>query len=534
MSVVMRRRGWLLGPAMACSILVACGDDDGDEGTNADGDAGQPDGSMTLLDAGLDANVASDAALLEKVIAAQISATGNDRFYGVTHDGAGNIYAVGQTSSSTVSGADYSFVVAKYSKDGVLDTSFGSNGYAIKNVVEGGGSVENARGIVVQSSGKIVIAGNAEHAVYAADAGVGPLANDADIYLVRFNANGSVDSSFGSAGVVKHDLGTGVVTRATQADGGLANPSLSGADSMWSLTQTPDGKLVIHTNTIAQGTTLDGGLRTDSDYALLRLNAEGQLDTSFGGTGVVRTDFSQTNAGARAATVLANGSIVAAGYTTSSVLVTAPATSQQPVLYKVNVDGTPDATFGTLDPVPTPGLFHDICRADGKNAEAYGAAQQGTKFVTLGYGPTPGSGTGSDWVWFRFNGDGTQDKTFGTSGVTFMDPGGYGDNGRALITLPDNKVLGVGGGRPAPATPPPMGTNPPSDGMIGVLAENGQPDPSFGKNGVRLFDFGAGTTDFLWSAELSPDKKTVAVVGLGNKASDNDDEDGIVLILPVP
>jgi uncharacterized delta-60 repeat protein len=532
MSFVTRRRGWMTAPVLACSLLVACGDDDGgDDGVSPDG--GKPDGSTALLDASMDAT-AGDAGLAAKIISAQISATGNDRFFGVTHDSAGNIYAVGQTATSTVGTADYSYVVAKYSQDGVLDTSFGTNGYAIKNVVEGGGSVENARGIVVQTGGKIVIAGNAEHAVYAADAGVGPLANDADLFLVRFNSNGTVDDTFGTNGVVKHDLGTGVVTRATLTDGGLANPSLSGADALWSLTQTPEGKLVIHTNTIAQGNLLDGGVRTDSDYVLLRLNAEGQLDTTFGGTGIVRTDFSQTSAGARTPTLLPNGSIIGVGYTTSSVLVTAPATSQQPVLYKVNADGTPDTAFATQDPVTAPGVFHDICRVDQKNAEAYGAALQGSKLVTLGYGPTPGAGSGTDWVWFRFNGDGTQDKTFGTNGTTFQDPGGYGDNGRALVTLPDNKVLGVGGGRATPATPPAMGTTPPSDGMIGVLTEDGQPDTSFGPGGYRLLDIGGGTTDFLWGAEVSPDKKSVAVVGLGNKAAEADDEDGVVVILPVP
>jgi uncharacterized delta-60 repeat protein len=539
MSVAIRgQRCWLLGPALACSFFVACGDDDGDEPTfPADSGA---DSAIATGDASLDASLdsatpAPDASTFNaKVISAQVSATGNDRFYGVTHDRQGNIYAVGQTSTTTEGTSDYSYLVAKYSKDGVLDTSFGSSGYAIKNVVVGGGSVELARGIVVQTDGKIVIAGNAEHALYAADAGVGPVANDADIYLVRFHADGSVDTSFGEQGVVRHDVGTGVVTRATLADGGLANPSLSGADAMWSLSETPEGKLIIHTNTIAQGTVLDGGVRTDSDFALLRLTADGALDTSFGGTGIVRTDFNQTNAGARTPTLLPNGSIVGVGYTTSSLLVTAPATSQQPVLYKVNADGTPDATFATQDQVTAPGIFYDICRADQKNAEAYGAAAQGSKFVTLGYGPTPGVGSGTDWVWLRFNGDGTQDKSFGTNGVTFQDPGGFGDNGRAVITLPDNRVLGVGGGRPTPATAPAMGVNPPSDGMIGVLHENGAPDTEFGSGGYKLLDFGGGSTDFLWGVELAPDKKSVAAVGIGNKASDADDEDGIVVILPVP
>lgn len=547
MSVVARRLGWLTAPVLACSLVVGCGDDSGDEGaTSPDGSA--PDSAAPTLDAGLDASLdaALDAgastpdaaqgpdasvAFVPKVIAAPISATGNDRFYGVTHDSAGNIYAVGQTSTSTESRADYAFVVAKFSAEGVLDSSFGSGGYAIKNVIEGGSNVENARGIVVQPSGKIVIAGNAEHAL--ADADAGPLANDTDLYLVRFEATGQLDTTFGTSGVIQYDLGTAVATSSMLEDGGVST-RLSGADSMWSLMQTPEGKLVIHTNTIGLGDAADGGARSDSDYALLRLTAEGQLDTSFGGTGIVRTDFDQTNAGARAPTLLANGSIVGVGYTASSVLVPAPATATQPVLYKVNADGTPDSTFATQDPVVTPGVFYDFCRSDQKTAEAYGAALSGSQLVTLGYGPTPFAGTGNDWVWLRFNADGTQDKTFGTNGTTFMDPGGYGDNGRAVVALPDGKVLGVGGGRPAPAVAPASGTNPPSDGMIGVLDQRGMPDSTFGANGFQLLDFGAGSTDFLWGVDIAPDKKSVAVVGLGNKATDADDEDGILVIFPVP
>lgn len=558
MSVAKRaRHGWLIAPVLACSFVVGCGDDDeGDKPAPVDGGAGdsgpKADGGVTpgidsgldsgLLDSGIkpDGSVGADGGgITDKVVYAQISPTGHDRFYGVTYDTAGNIYAVGTTSTATASGSDSSFVLAKFSSAGVLDTTFGTSGYAIKNVVEGGLDVETARGVVIQADGKIVVAGQAEHQVYGADAGAGALARDADVFLVRFTAQGQLDATFGTAGVARHDVGTGVLTQpATLADGGVPPLALSGADSFWSLSTTSDNKLVIHTATRGLGNSLDGGLRTDSDFALLRLTANGALDTSFGAAGttpgVVRTDFSNTNASVRSATVLPNGSIVGSGYSTSTVLTGTSSTAQNPVLYKVNADGTPDTTFGTTDGVGAPGLWHDFARRDQKNAEAYGAAPQGAKFVTLGYGPTPNTaGSGSDLIYFRFNADGSQDRTFGTDGVTFIDIGGLGDNGRALTTLADNRVVGVGIGRPKPATAPAAGTTAPADAVVSILSENGQPDTSFGPNGVRLYDFG-GPGDHLHGISVAPNKKQVAAVGIQTGATPADDDDGAIVILNLP
>lgn len=560
MSVAKRaRHGWLIAPVLACSFVVGCGDDDegdkpavdaggaGDSGLKADGSIAP--GIDSGLDAGVDSGLKPDgggtggdgggSAITDKVVYAQISATGHDRFYGVTYDAAGNIYAVGQTSSATAAGSDSSFVLAKFSAAGVLDTTFGTSGYAIKNVVEGGLDVETARGVVIQADGKIVVAGQAEHQVYGAGADAGAIVRDADVFVVRFTAQGQLDTTFGTAGVARHDVGTGVLTQpATLADGGVPALALSGADSFWSLSSANDNKLVIHTATRALGNSLDGGLRTDTDFALLRLNADGSLDSSFGAAGgtpgIVRTDFSSTNASVRAATVLANGSIVGTGYSTNTVLTGTATTSQNPVLYKVNADGTPDTAFGTTDPVAAPGLWHDFARRDQKNAEAYGAAPQGTKFVTAGYGPTPNtSGTGTDLVFFRFNADGSQDRTFGTDGVTFVDIGGYGDNGRTIATLPDNRIIGGGTGRVKPAVAPATGVNPPADAVLTVLTENGQPDTSFGTNGVRTYDFG-GAGDHIWGISVAPNKKQVAAVGIQTGATTADDDDGAIVILNLP
>lgn len=545
MSIAKRAlRGWLMAPAVACALLTGCSDDEA-EGPFLDASTSTDAGNVSV-DGGIDAAapiVGSDGAtgagdaglsgLVEKVIRAQVSATGHDRFYGVTYDRAGNIYAVGHTSEGTANSADFALVVAKFSPEGVLDTGFGSAGFAKHNVAPGGQNVENARAIVIQQDGtadaRIVILGEADHAVPAAGVDGGVLARDTDMVLVRFTMGGQLDTSFGNGGVVRHDLGTGVEVASTPADGGMPTYSVGGADSTWSLGQTSDGKLVVHGASRAVGTLPDGGARTDTDYTLLRLLADGSLDPSFAGTGIVRTDVGEANAGARTATVLSDDSILGVGYTSSRALGTTT-NSQQPVLYKVTKSGAPDPTFATMDPLSAPGVFHGFTRPDMANAEAYGAALQGSKLVTVGYGPTPSGGLGADWVFFRFHGDGSQDKSFGTSGATFIDAARYGDNGRALVVLPDERILAVGGGRPAPSTPPPMGQQPTNvDAMITVLAPDGRPDTSFGPGGFRLYHW--GDSDFFWGAALAPSKKQVAVVGIAGGAGQ---DDGVLMLLTVP
>ncbi|HEX5658882.1 MAG TPA: hypothetical protein VFX59_16925 [Polyangiales bacterium] len=540
MSFAIRRHTWLTAPVLACSLLVACGDDD-ESDDSAPRDSGvdssvRPDSGN--IDGGIDSSVAQPdgSTFAAQLVLADIS-PGDDAFYGVAHDNAGNIYAAGKT---VVSGDDYAFVVAKYSASGALDTSFGTQGYAKRNVIQANARLEQARAIVVQSDGKIVVAGYAEHEGFAAGVDAGLLAGDADIYLTRFTTTGAGDDTFGTGGIVRLNPNAAIVeTRTNAADGGITN-TLVGTDEVWSLSQAADGKLVVHGRTRAAGQLPDGGPRTDTDFVLARFSANGQPDDGFGTGGVVTTDFKQTSASARAATVLPNGSIIGVGYSSNTLFGTRGTNGpQNPVLYKVNANGTPDPTFATTDQTPEPGIWHDFARTDQQNAEAYSAVPQGDKFVTLGYGPQPGLTGGfisTDWVWFRFNSDGSQDKSFGTQGQTFQNLG-LGDNGRALVALPDNRLLGVGSGR-LNTTPAPTNATEhnaiPTEALIGVLNENGLPDTTFGEGGLRHIDVSGGRNDALWGVAVSPDKKTVVAVGEGNNATAQDDRDGVVVIFPVP
>src|SRR5262249_19459262 len=147
--------------------------------------------------------------------------------------------------------------------DGDLDTTFGSGGMVITDF--GGDDLANA--VALQSDGKIVAAGRTQ---------VGGVSSFA---LVRYNADASLDTTFGTGGKVATD-------------------SLGDA---FALSIRSDGKIVV----------AGGRTQSPSTFVLARYNSDGSLDTTFGSGGtVVRTDFS----GSYAALLLQpDGKIVVAG-----------------------------------------------------------------------------------------------------------------------------------------------------------------------------------------------------------------------------
>jgi uncharacterized delta-60 repeat protein len=473
---------------------------EGGAGTGAAGtmgDGGAPDLPPSNDDGGGDALPAQLGPL-----AVVVSPTGHDRFYGVTHDAQGNIYAVGQVASSTDTNADIATVVARFSASGVLDTTFGGQGFAVRNLVNGT-SGELCRSIVVQSTGKVVVACTVEHPALADAGATDP--RDRDIAVARFNADGSKDTTFGTDGVVTLDLSTGVV-----------NGTAFSADSAWGLARYADDRLVV-----SGGQVRTGGL--DTDFALIRLTKDGVRDATFGANGVFTLDTlvnaASNNASPRNVTILpGTDGVIGAGYQP------VPGADTKPVVFKVGDTGVLDTTFGTQ------GVFSQSLLAD--QTETYEVAVQpiaagGYNLVTTGYGKQSATET-TDLVSLRLSSAGVLDTTWGTNGLVRIDVGGFGDNSRRLVVLPDRRVMLVGGGRATSAN---------VDGLVALLTADGQPDKTFSSSGWKLYDLG-GPADFLWSVSLAPDKKTLALAGIKGvgatptPATANDDAS--LLILPVP
>ncbi|MBI5562646.1 MAG: hypothetical protein HY894_07345 [Deltaproteobacteria bacterium] len=140
-----------------------------------------------------------------------------------------------------------------YALDGGLDAAFGAGGRVATDI---GASDDDARAIAIQSDGKIVAAGRTLNGA------------NYDLALIRYNADGALDASFGAGGVVTTGFG---------AYGTVAN----------AVAIQSDGKIVA-----AVGYT--------GDFVLVRYNADGALDASFDAGGIVTTVFAAHGASANA------------------------------------------------------------------------------------------------------------------------------------------------------------------------------------------------------------------------------------------
>jgi uncharacterized delta-60 repeat protein len=175
----------------------------------------------------------------------------------------GKIVVVGDGALS--GNTSWDFAVARYNTDGSLDTSFGGTGIVITPVSN---SNDSAYSVAIQADGKIIVIGN----------------GGGNWTVVRYNPNGSLDTSFG---------GTGIVITVLSAFENYA----------YSVAVQLDGKIVVVGTSDNPGT---------YDFAVVRYNADGSLDASFGNGGIVFTQTGGSSA-AYSVAIRADGKIVAAG-----------------------------------------------------------------------------------------------------------------------------------------------------------------------------------------------------------------------------
>jgi uncharacterized delta-60 repeat protein len=445
---------------------------------------------------GLDAGFGSAGGLVMTPLAAGTV----DRYYGVTTAPDGGTYNVGVITTAERPG-DQRFALTHVDASGKLDRSFGTDGVASINVYQGG-LAEIARGVVVQAhganKGKIVISGQAESAADPADV---------DIYVVRFDANGTPDTSFGDE--------PGSAVRVLNLSPGIVGSTRS-PDNTWGLMIQPDDKLVIEAvrGNGAPGT--PNANRADRDLAAVRLNANGTRDRSFGADGVasigaVFTESGQTVQAVenpRQGVIQPDGKIVLGGYAQVNGL-------ERPLLARFNSDGTPDATFG--GDAGAQGIATAFPNGQNGTAEVYELALQGTKLVTAGYGtPTPQTSP-PDMISLRFTSTGRLDTTYADNGIFRYDGQGAADRARDLTLLPDGRIVLAG----ATETLVP-GVGAATNALLAVLKPNGALDTSFGKGGVLQVDPG-GTADWFYGTTLLPSGKVIAVGYKGGVPTDGDD-----------
>ncbi len=342
------------------------------------------------------------------------------------------------------------FAVARYNTDGTPDLTFGTAGRVI-TAFGSGGSIATA--IAIQSDGKIVAAGANYYGFYESD----PPPNY-DFFLVRYNADGSLDSTFGTGGKV--------ITTFSSANIGARD-----------LVIQPDGKIVVVSS--------NGGYYLGEGFLLVRYNINGSLDNSFGTGGMVSTNFGN-NGFAYAVAIQSDGKIVAAGSDNNSL-------TSNFALARYNTDGSPDASFGTGGKVVTSfgnefGFAYDV------------AIQPDGKIIAAGYSRT---GTNLGFALVRYNPDGSLDASFGAGGkvVTIFGNGNSIPKNTVAIQS-DGKIVVVGSSN---------GDNGTISGFTLVRYNaDGSLDSTFGSGGKVVTRIGT-LYNYATAAAIQPDGKIVVV-----------------------
>jgi uncharacterized delta-60 repeat protein len=299
-----------------------------------------------------------------------------------------------------------SFCVARLRANGAPDTTFGPGG---KRVIDFGGDDEVAYGAALQPDGKIVLAGH----------------SDLRVALARLNPNGSLDKTFSVDGKMTFSWGPISVARAVLVQ--------------------PNGKILV-----AGYSGPEGG-----NVQVARLNANGRLDTTFGTGGKVSIDFGGDDFGLAMARQ-ANGRIVVAGTSSAAGAVVA----------RLRASGTLDPDFDGDGRVTLPGggIAHAVLvQPDGRIVVAGNASGNAMMSVT------------------RLRANGSLDTTFGAGGVVTIDFGSLADLANDAVLQPDGKIVVAGY------------TQADEEVAVARLRPNGSPDPTFGFAGKATVDFGAAT-----------------------------------------
>lgn len=294
----------------------------------------------------------------------------------------GRIVVAGQTALGE-------FALARYTANGVLDTSF--NGTGKVATAPSGSCSGQARALALQADGKIVVAGTS----------CPNFTSTRNFTVYRYNADGSLDASFGSSGKATVNF-------------------YAGASEAYAVA--------------VQGTSIWVAGYAGSGFALARLTSGGTLDYSFGGgTGTVTSAVGTGSAFANSLVIQADGKPVLAGYASSGGTVFA--------LTRYTTKGVLDTTFGTGGKV----LTHVGGTSAGNAAIATSLAiQSDGNLVAAGYA----KGASVDTYRFavvRYTSAGALDSYFGSGTGKVLTAIGSGDAVGSDVAIDANGGIVVGG-----------------------------------------------------------------------------------------
>jgi uncharacterized delta-60 repeat protein len=329
---------------------------------------------------------------------------------------------------------------------GQPDATFGIGGSVVTDL---GNGTSIGKRVLQLSTGKLLVGGTCNY-------NAGPFDTGSAFCLVRYNANGAVDSTFGANGIVRQSIATSrdvLEDMAVQPDGKIVavgacfinsslpqvipsrnriciarfsangvldttfnqvgytivavNPVTTERDDLGkSVAVLPDGKLLV-TGQCAREIAGTTPVQIGGDFCIVKLTSSGIVDTTFSTDGFVRTTFLELDSPTKLL-LLAGGKFVVGGY--CIVLDASGSAVSQFCLARYNADGALDLTFGVGGKTRTSIAGRDsqgsgnlALQADGKILHA------GTCTSTVGsvrYTPCV----------FRYTADGLVDVSFGARG----------------------------------------------------------------------------------------------------------------------
>jgi uncharacterized delta-60 repeat protein len=341
--------------------------------------------------------------------------------------------------------AEWDAAAFRLNADGSLDSSFGIDGFTIFDVA---GYYDIVHAVTTTNDGKILLAGGAIQTNFA----------DIDFFVARLDENGDLDPAFGTNGIVR------IFT-----DGG--------EDLVYAIKVQPDGKILCAGQDQPNGFTYLRGV-------ILRLEADGQIDSSFGTNGVVTNDFDYDYVRYNDLLLNEDGSIIATGGASN--------TDYEIVLAKYDSDGQLVPDFGsngamtyefksgddvawTIGRHPGSGrilvggqvstsssktdfllmaidengtldtMFADsglaVINAKTKDVLLDMAFQPNGRIVVCGLAGTSSLGS-QDWTVARFEEDGAVDSSFGVSGgYTITEAGSFFSEAAAIGLQSSGRII---------------------------------------------------------------------------------------------
>ncbi len=320
-----------------------------------------------------------------------------------------------------------------------LDVSFGVDGKVSTSV----GTYEDlAYAIALQDDGKIIVGGSVSNA------------SNLDFGLIRYNPDGSVDTSFNFNGIVITPVG-------------------SDDDAIRALVIQDDGRI------IAAGYSSNG---LDKDLALVRYFADGSLDRDFGQDGIVLAPVGNSDDEVTAISLTADGSIIVTGNAQGTA-------GHAAFVSKYFDNGTKDVSFGDNG---------TVLIGVGQDTVARSLAVLPDQKILVG-----GAFSDTDQIslmLLRFFEDGSQDTSFGNNGQAVLDDDLDQTEGFGLFPAADGTVYIAGS----------VGSDNNRDSALFRFTSAGYPDYSFNDNGVLVTPVSLGD-DVLVS--ITKDENGIGTAG---------------------